>query len=435
MSAVAEGSPAAQAGIQAGDELLAVNGEAVCDLIDYRFLTEADEMELEVRRGDRILSRAVSKSSDEELGLEFAAATFDGVRRCQNRCRFCFVDRMRPGLRRSLYLKDDDYRYSFLFGNYVTLTNLREDDWQRLAKQRLSPLHVSVHATDLELRRRLLGNPEAPNILAQLRRLASLRISVHAQIVLCPELNDGAALDQTIGDLAELASAVDSVAIVPVGLTAFGPENEVRRFSETEMRQVITQVSGWQRRMRRGLGRTFVHLADEFYLRAGAGLPSARHYDGFPQYENGIGMARLLLDEWQRARRRLRPSTAPQPSLSLVCGQLIAPLLGRIVDELAQHTGANLSLYAVANNYFGPAVTVSGLLSGTDVLAALRKQSLGDLLVLPRAMFDSDGNRTLDEMDVTAIAGTLGVPTVTAGSVTELIAILNGTASAASQAI
>ncbi|MCL4466397.1 MAG: DUF512 domain-containing protein [Chloroflexi bacterium] len=417
-------SPGAVAGLEPGDILLTLDGQPVRDQIDYRFLSACEHLHLDIARGEQRLSVAIDKEFDEEVGLGFAEATFDGVRRCRNRCLFCFVDRMRPGLRPTLYVKDDDYRYSFLFGNYVTLSNLREEDWRRLETQRLSPLHVSVHATDRQLRRRLLGNPQAPDILEQLRRLAGLHIAVQAQVVLCPGLNDGEQLRHTVFDLAELAESVLSVAVVPVGITRYGPRNDIRSHTPEEMAAVVDQVAAWQRQLRRRLGRSFVHLADEFYLRTGRSLPSRRQYDGFSQYENGVGMARVLLDEWGRTRRHLRSVAASGRQLSLVCGELVAPYLTTIAGELQQATGVQVDLHVIRNHFFGSAITVSGLLTASDVVSSLQGKQLGDLLVLPRAMFDADGRRTLDEAEVSDIEKALGVQVTLAGSTREISRLL-----------
>ena len=422
--AVRAGSIAAEAGLRPGDVLASINGEAVRDEIDYRFLAAEEHLALVAARDGRVLSFAVDKLPEEDLGLDFAAATFDGVRRCRNHCLFCFVDRLPRGLRPSLYVKDDDYRYSFLFGNYVTLSNLREEDWERIVRQRLSPLHVSVHATDPALRRRLLGNPTAPDILGQLRRLAEARIAVHAQVVLVPDMNDGEQLDKTIADLAELPECVETMAVVPVGLTRFGPADGPRSFAPAEMAAIVRRVAAWQRHFRRTLGRTFVHLGDEFYLRSGAAVPGARCYDGYPQYENGVGMARVLLGEWSQVRRRLRGVATSVRRISAVCGELIGPYLRPIVAELGQSSGTAVALHVIPNHFFGPGVTVSGLLTAADVVASLKGQPLGDLLVLPRAMFDADGVRTLDDGSRGAIENALGVPVIVTGSISELAGLV-----------
>jgi putative radical SAM enzyme (TIGR03279 family) len=325
-------------------------------------------------------------------------------------------------MRAPLYVKDDDYRYSFLFGSFITLTNLTEDDWARILEQRLSPLFVSVHASDLEVRRRILNNKSAPDILAQLRRLGSARIRVNAQVVLCPGINDDEILERTITDLAEQHNCVNSVAVVPVGLTRFGPPDGPRRPTVEEMGATLGQVQRWQRVMRRTLGRTFVYLGDEFYLRTGVKPPGARSYDGYPQYQNGVGLARVLLDEWTQARRHLKQATAT-PHLSLVSGELAAPLLQMVAAELNSLAGANAHLQVVRNNFFGPEVNVAGLLTAGDVLAQLRVRQLSEVVVLPRAMFDSTGIRTLDGYTRDDVERELGLPVEIAGSVGELVAL------------
>ena len=433
VTAVRPDSICAHEGMQPGDRLLSVNGRPLNDQIDYRFYTAEDVVRVDALHGEDRISFTAEKSEGEDLGLDFAEATFDGVRRCRNRCLFCFVDRLPPGLRPSLSVRDDDYRYSFLFGSYVTLTNLSEPDWARIVAQRLSPLYVSIHATDNDVRRRLLGNPKAPDILAQLRRLAHAHISVHAQVVLCPGLNDGQHLERTISDLAAPSDCVESMAIVPVGLTGFGNRQEVHSFTTDEMRSVIDQVKPWQQRFRRTLGRTFVHLADEFYVRTGMPLPSAARYDGYPQYENGVGMARVLLSEWQRARRRLGCAPGARAHFTIACGEAIQALLRPMIDHLRTETVSEIHLYPIKNRFFGGNVTTSGLLTATDVVGQLADKSLGSALVLPRNMFDADGSRTLDGASADVISARLGVPVVVVSSISDLICLIVGDSPALAQ--
>lgn len=420
VSGVRPHSLAAQLGLRAGDCLLSVNGAPLRDQIDYRFAIADERVSIEAVQDGRVATLQVEKEPDEDLGLDFAETTFDGVRRCRNRCLFCFVDRLPKGLRQSMYVKDDDYRYSFLHGSYVTLTNLREEDWQRIFAQRLSPLYVSVHATNLDTRRRLLRIKDAPDVVEQIRSLGEHRIHVHAQIVLCPGVNDGEDLDRTIADLASLHENVISAAVVPVGLTRFGPPDGPRRFTVDELRATLRQVRGWQRRLRPRLGRSFVYLADEYYLATGSDLPGKRLYDGFPQYQNGVGLARVLLDEWLQVRRRLPRAGDRPPTVSLVTGELATPLLGPIVDELNANAGAKLTLYTARNEFFGHAVNVAGLLTASDLFAALAGLPLGDLLVLPRAMFDAEGLRTLDDYSASQVGEKLNVPVLVLSSIRDL---------------
>jgi putative radical SAM enzyme (TIGR03279 family) len=315
IDSVREGSLADEIGLIPGDRVTAIDGRELRDLVDFQFLAAEERIALEVVRGDEALVIDLEKDPDEDLGIEFQDAAFDGVMTCNNSCFFCFLKGNPKGLRKTLYVKDDDYRLSFFHGNFVTLTNLTEDDWARMAEQRMSPLNVSVHATEPELRRYLLGNRSAPDICDQLRRLGSVGIEANTQVVLCPGVNDGAALDRTIDDLTALYPTVRNVSVVPVGATTFAEEriergthaDEVEGCTPEHARAIIEQVTPYQRRLRKQHGRTLVYLADEYYITAGAQIPPASHYDGFPQFENGIGMARSLI-----ARQRPR---ALQPTL------------------------------------------------------------------------------------------------------------------------
>jgi putative radical SAM enzyme (TIGR03279 family) len=417
-------------------------------VIDVQFYGAEERLELVVERaGERRLLEA-ERAYGQTLGLTFTHLTFDvEIRRCANNCDFCFVKQNAPGMRRSLYVKDDDYRYSFLSGSFVTLTNLTEDDWARLEEQRLSPLYVSVHTTDLELRKKILRYAQNDKIITfdvvgQLQRLAELGIEVHTQVVLVPGLNDGEHLARTVADLSALyQEPVASLSVVPIGLTRYHA-GSCRPYTPAESRAVLDQVEPWRKESRKRRGCTFVYPSDEWYLVAGRQVPPSREYDDFPQVENGVGMVRLLLNEWHKlkaslSRTRLRPAT-------VVCGTLIAPVLGRIVEEVNTLTGSAVRLVPVVNDFFGPVTTVSGLLTGRDVVAALQPprlaepiacctgdQPLGDLVLLPRAMFtgsygtgSAPPDATLDDMSLVGISERLGVPAVMAGTLTEALAAL-----------
>lgn len=336
-----------------------------------------------------------------------------GPRRCQNRCFFCYVKGLPPGLRKSLYLRDDDPLHSFLFGNFVTLTNLSERDWKTLERRRLSPLRVSVHATDLKLRRRMLGNPQAPDILEQLGRLGALGIRVHAQVVLCPGVNDVLHLEKTMEDLARLNPVVESVALAPVGLSYHLEERLASRpgpwplapFTPQGSQALLEWAALRQEGFRRTLGKTFLHLSDEFYLLAEWPIPGASHYDGFPQYQNGVGLVRTLLDDWVKfegkARKRVGAGNLPRlRRLVVLCGTLIAPVVKDLGRRLAEVVGREVLVVPVENRLFGPRVTVSGLLVGRDFLAALPPLGEGDVLLVPRRALDASGRLFLDSLSL-----------------------------------
>ncbi len=372
ISAVADGSIAAELGLLPGDALLAVNGKPVSDIIDLSFALADEYVELLVARqsGEEELF-AVEKEYDQDLGLEFESAVFDRVRPCANKCVFCFVDQMPPGMRESLYVKDDDYRLSFLYGNFITLTNLAPRDLARIRRLHLSPLYVSVHATDGEIRAALLGNPRAKDILGRLRDLTASGIELHTQVVLCPGLNDGPVLERTIADLYALAPGVLSLAIVPVGLTRHREKcRPLRGFTPGEAENVIAAVAAWQRRCQAETGASFVYLADEFYLACGQPIPEYDEYDGFPQLENGVGIVRSFLAEWAETAVPAEGYRTPR-HIDVVCGVSAAAVLAPLIAGLSV-PNLTVRLVPVVNAFFGPAVTVTGLLTGGDIIAALR---------------------------------------------------------------
>ena len=441
IDAVRPGSLADDAGLRPGMRVLAADSRVLRDVVDYQFYTAEHRVTLSVQHADGSEHRyPFEKHPDEDLGLEFAEATWDGVRICANTCFFCFLKGLPKGLRRTLYIKDDDYRLSFLHGNFVTLTNLTEDDWARLAEQRLSPLNVSVHATEPELRRHMLGYRDAPDIVGQLRRLGSLGIRAHTQVVLCPGVNDGAALERTARDLAALYPTVQTISVVPVGATvqyeermaAVGKTDGTGACSPEYARALVRQVRPLQRAFRRQHGATLLHLADEYYLIAGPPVPGAAAYDGFPQYENGIGMTRTLLDDWRRTRaslRRRRPSL-PRLRLAVGCGTLAAPVLAGLFAEFTAETGIPATVQPVRNEHFGARINVSGLLTGADFGAQLRDRP-GDVVVLPRTALDYFGRRFLDSSTPADVETALGRPLLFATALSEVVEQLEALAAGA----
>ena len=434
---VRQGSLAEQAGLRPGDHITAIDDRRLRDAVDFQFLAAEDVIQLEVRRDDRPLLIEIEKHPDEDLGIDFQDAAFDGVRTCNNSCFFCFLKGNPKGLRKTLYVKDDDYRLSFFHGNFVTLTNLTDDDWTRIGEQRLSPLNVSVHATDVELRRYLLGNRGAPDICAQLRRLGAMGIEANTQVVLCPGVNDGAALNRTIEDLSALYPTVRTISIVPVGATMTAEEriakgvhgDEIAGCTRAHARAVIAQVAPHQRGFRRDTGHTLVYLADEYYLTAGVRLPAAAQYDGFAQFENGIGMARTLIDDWKKTRRscehkppQIRSSSIR--NMTMVCGVLIAPTLAELARELEQITGVRTRVRPIENRFFGARVNVSGLLTSRDLIDQLAGEDVGDLAVFPRYALDYTGGRFLDDTTPQDLQRALSVPVAFASTLREVLQII-----------
>lgn len=397
-----------QLGIAPGEVLVEINGQPVRDLIDYRFLCADQHLQIKVADAlGRMRHFAVTKHPDQLLGLEFSESTFDGVRACVNACPFCFVDALPPGVRESLRLKDDDYRLSFLFGNFITLTNLTPDDWNRIRCMRLSPLYVSVHATNPAVRRALLGNDRAGEIMADLTRLAGYGVEVHAQVVICPGENDGEELDRTLRDLAGLWPGVRSVGVVPVGTTAFARMMRAPA-GPALARDILAQVHACQVRCRQKLGTGFAYAADELYFKAGQAIPAPVEYDEFPQLENGIGLSALFLEELAR-ERAAPPRRARRPArLVLITGELARPLLEAAAQALSEIGGVSARVVVAGNGFFGPEVTVAGLLAGRDLAVALSQCRAGETAVIPGQTL-RDG-RFLDDARLEDIAGASPVP-------------------------
>lgn len=407
ISVVLPDSIAEELGLEPGDELLSINGEPLRDLIDYNFHSDEEYMQLTVRKADgEIWECEVEKYEDEDLGLSFSANVFDGIRRCANRCLFCFIDQLPPNPRPSLLVKDDDYRMSFLEGNYITCTNLREADFQRIAEQRLSPLYVSVHCIDPLLRQRLLGRKKPAEILLTLQRLIALGCSIHAQIVLCPGLNDGQALDDTLEALYNLAArsghpGVESVAIVPVGLTGYQKHAELRPFTQAEAAAVVENVEARQRLYYAQLGDNFVYAADELYLLAQRAFPPASAYGQFGQIEDGVGMAALFLSQWEELKQGL-PAEPPAGKLALISGKSGSVVIRPVCEEL-QRRGVDIELVVVPSRWFGGQVTVTGLVTGSDIVAAVPVGKY-DRIHIPSNMLKFDADIFLDDMRVDELA-------------------------------
>ena len=389
ISAVRKNSLAEAAGIVAGDKLVAVDGVQVKDIIELSFYTSdyGVELELENAQGQRRQVH-IDKYPDEDLGLEFEAAVFDKVSTCYNNCIFCFVDQMIPGMRKGLYVRDDDYRLSFLYGNFITLTNLKEEDFQRIIQTHMTPLYVSVHATDPKVRCEMMHNRFAGELMDKLERLFAAGIEVHTQIVCCPGYNDGEILAKSFHDLYARHPHVLTMAVVPVGITKHREGlHPLRTFTKEEAAALIDQVTPWQRQCREETGKTFIYLGDEFYLLAGRDVPAAEWYDGFPQLENGIGLTRSFVDEWQATLPSLSSYQAASPAVIPV-GESAFTVLQPLLDALNKQFSTAHSFVPVPNQFFGGKVNVTGLLTASDILRTCKES--GKRLILPAVVLNND---------------------------------------------
>jgi len=409
VAAVRPRSPAAAAGLARGDRIVAVNGHRLRDVIDFHFHAGDERLELSVEREGVVTLRRLDRRGA-DLGLELAAPRPGDIATCANKCVFCFIHQLPKGMRKSLYVKDDDFRLSFLHGNYITLSDLDEGSFERIIEQRLSPLYISVHATDPELRHALLGRPRhSAEILPRLERLAKAGIRMHAQIVLCPGLNDGPHLERTVFELAPLHPQVVTTAIVPVGLTRHRERlPALTSLAPGEARALVVTTERWQQGWLAELGSRFVFLADEIYLLAGVPLPPAAAYEGFPIAEDGIGLVRRFEDGFARAAGRHR-ARSQGGVVTVVSGELFAPRLTALLSRAGLERSAHVA--AVRNDFFGPAIGVAGLLTGRDIQRDLAaRANLGRAVLVPAvAVRDGDGV-FLDDATPADLARDLGVP-------------------------
>lgn len=410
IDSVTPGSIADELEVSAGDRLLAVNGRPLRDLIDYSYYTASEEeLLLEIEKPDgELWELAVERQAGEPLGLTFSAPA---PARCANNCLFCFVHQLPKGLRKPLYVKDEDYRLSFLNGNYVTLANLKTPALDRIIEQRLSPLYISVHATNPVLRERLLGKSGIPPVLGQLQQLAAARIVMHTQVVLCPGINDGEELRRTVSELAALYPAVQSLAVVPLGLTAH--RRNLPHLTPVDSEYAREFISIWQpeaERLRRKLRKPFLFLADEFFLKAGLPFPPVKEYGDFPQIENGVGMVPLFLKEAFRLLKGVRPFGAFRATV--VTGVSSLGFVRDFLAELAEKSGVDIVPLAVDNKLFGESITVSGLISGNDIAAALEGKDVGSCLLVPDVMLKEGEGLFLDDVSLGGLEQRVGCPII-----------------------
>ena len=421
---VPEGSLAEELELVPGDKILEINGMKLRDSIDVSFAFACEEVEMLVEHEDGQQELfEFDKDYDEELGVEFESAVFDGIRHCANNCYFCFVDQVAPNMRDSLNIKDDDYRMSFLYGNFITLTNMVDRDFQRIKQYHLSPLFVSVQCTNPELRKQMLRCKTADRLMSQLEKLEAADVEYHTQIVLCRDLNDGAELDRSIQDIMARQPYAQSMAVVPVGLTKFRQDcYPLKSFDAESAARVVDQVEQYQIRQRAKDGRTFIYRSDEFYLLSGRPLPPAEYYDGFPQLDNGIGLARSFIEDFkmaaEEAQQEEREADGKPVKLAVVSGTSIAPLLKRLADSL-QLAKVEITMVPVVNNHFGSTVNVSGLLTAHDMLASLKgidKQVDG--ILIPESALRTGDNIFLDDVSLDDFCQSLScrVETVAGGN-------------------
>jgi len=430
ISAIRKGSIAAELDIVPGDMLIAINGEPINDILDYEFQAQDDTLAVEIEKanGETWLLE-IDKDYDETLGLEFEELVFDRLRPCSNRCVFCFVDQLPEHMRDSLYIKDDDYRHSFINGNFITLTNLREKDWEKIIRMHLSPLYVSVHCTQTEPREKILLNRQAGTIKTDLQRLYNAGIQVHTQVVVCPGWNDGEILQETIEELASLYPGVLSVGLVPVGLTGHRSGlPQLSPVSDDLAGAIIEATNANQAKFRRALGTGFVYAADEFYIKAGRNIPPVDYYDDFCQIENGIGLARVFLEDFRELEPGL-PNQVNPTQAYIVTGQSAGVVLAPVIRRLNLIKGINVQLIEVSNQFFGGGVTVTGLLTGRDIMAALGQAYRGQKVIIPDIVLRDGCGVLLDDMGIDEIRrGSGAYVEVAESSAPGLVKSLLGTA-------
>lgn len=415
-------SAAMEAGIEPGDFLLSVNGQTITDIFDYRFLATDSKLLVEVeKQNGELWEIEIEKDEYEDLGIDFEDPLISEAKSCTNKCVFCFIDQLPKGMRETVYFKDDDSRLSFLSGNYITLTNMKKQDLERIIRYRMTPVNVSVHTTNPELRKKMLCNRFAGDVLDKIRILVDGGISVNAQIVLCKGLNDGQELDRTLKDLSGLYPGIASISVVPVGLTRWREGlYPLEPFTGRDAEVVMKQVEGWQQVFSKECGTRLVYLADEFYIKAGATLPPYEAYEDFPQIENGVGLMTLLIYEFEeylkKHARKLEhywAKTGAARTVSIATGKCAAGYIKQLAQTMEKrYNGLKINVYPIENVFFGENVTVTGLLTGGDIASQLAGKELGCELLLSRSMFKSGEELFLDDVTLDGLRSRLGTDAV-----------------------
>lgn len=406
---IIEGSIAWELGVEAGDELLAINGEKISDIFDYQFLVEDSYIEILIKKknGEEWLLE-IDKDEDEDLGIEFENGFMDDYRSCHNKCIFCFIDQMPKGMRETLYFKDDDSRLSFLQGNYVTLTNMSDEDVERVIRYHLSPINISFQTMNPKLRCKMLNNRFAGEALKKVDRFMEAGIAMNGQIVLCKGVNDGAELDYSIRELTKYIPNLESVSVVPVGLSKYREGlYPLEPFTKEDAVEVLSMIHGWQKKIYAEYGTHFIHASDEWYILAGYELPEEENYDGYLQLENGVGMIRLMLDEFKEALDVLKKERRKQSGrndykkqqISIATAKLAYPYIKRMAEDMmVVCPEISINVYEIVNHFFGEMITVSGLLTGQDIIAQLKDKALGERLLLPENVLRSGEEVFLDDV-------------------------------------
>ncbi len=414
ITAVLPDSIAEQLEIVPGDALVSINGKSVVDWIDYEAFCCTEQMSLVIRRGEEEIEFELEKDEYEPLGLQFETQMMSPVRSCANKCIFCFVDQLPENVRPSLRVKDDDWRMSLMMGSFVTLTNVSDKELDRIIERKASPLYISVHATDGQLRAKMLGTPLGSKIMSQLNKLKNAGLSFHAQAVLCPGINDGEQLKKTVEQLAALQPACLSLALVPVGLTCHREGlSDLRKFTKAEARAVVESVAKWQDKFLKKFGTAFVSASDEFYIAAGVRVPADERYEDYPQIENGVGLMRLLETEMDYAFEEADLSSARPARLAIACGVSVAPFMKGLMRKF-EIPGVEVQVIPIENHFFGPSVTVSGLLTGSDLIRELEGID-ADRILITECMLREFEDVFLDDMPLEEVEKAIGVPIVKVG--------------------
>jgi putative radical SAM enzyme (TIGR03279 family) len=410
VSAVVKNSPADKYRLKPNIILKKINNHILKDIIDYQFFADDEALKIEYEENLTTKTVLIKKNQGESLGLVFDSSVFDKLKTCKNNCIFCFINQLPKNLRKPLYLKDDDFRLSFLYGNFITLTNLNKNDIKRIIKQRVSPLYISLHTTNEELRKFMLQTKSKDNSLEHLKQLLENNIEIHIQIVLCPDINDKKELDKTINGLYENYNKIKSIGIVPNGLTNFRESlYPLRLFTKREAKSIIEKINKWQKYFKSKFNSNRIYLADEFYLIAGKEIPPEDEYDDFPQIENGIGIARLFINEALEEISKIKKTIKSKNSFTIITGKLAVPVLDQVIEPLKNKSGINCKVLGIENKLFGKNVTVAGLLGGNDVMNFLKFEKIDGTVLIPDIML-KDLSLFLDDVSIEEIKSNFKFP-------------------------